>query len=239
MSSLRRFLADAAGDARRAVRALAANRGFAAAAILSLALGMGANTAIFSVVNALLLRPVPYADADRLTVLWNRSPGLGIAEDWFSTAQYFDIKNGHSGFEQLGHGHRHDGQPDRRWRAGARRRRARVVVSPADAGRDGCARPAVHAGGRHGRAAAATAVLTHGMWMRRYGGRPGIVGRSITLNGQPFEVVGVLPASFSLPREVRAAALRRRGDRGVPAAAAQRRSSADARTARTTTSSAS
>src|SRR5215813_10525505 len=75
--------------------------GFTAAAVLSLAIGIGANTAIFSVTNALLLKPLPYADADRLAILWNRSPGLNIAEDWFSTAQYFDIKNGHSGFEQL------------------------------------------------------------------------------------------------------------------------------------------
>jgi hypothetical protein len=52
-------------------------------------------------VNGLLLRPLPYADPDRLAILWNRSPGLGITEDWFSTAQYFDIRTGHSGFEQL------------------------------------------------------------------------------------------------------------------------------------------
>ena len=75
--------------------------GFTAAAILSLAIGIGANTAIFSVASALLLRPLPYQDASRLVILWNRSPGLGIAEDWFSTAQYFDIKNGHQGFEQV------------------------------------------------------------------------------------------------------------------------------------------
>ncbi len=143
---LRAFLADAAGDARRTVRALAANRGFAAAAILSMALGVGATTAIFSVLNALLLRPVPYADADRLTVLWNRSPGLGIAEDWFSTAQYFDIKNGHRGFEQLGlaigtmANLTGEGEPER---VGA----VRVSSSaPADAGRVGGAGPAVHAG---------------------------------------------------------------------------------------------
>ena len=72
-----------------------ATPGFTVAAILSLAIGVGANTAIFSVASALLLRPLPYQDADRLAILWNRSPGLGITEDWFSTAQYFDIKNAH------------------------------------------------------------------------------------------------------------------------------------------------
>ena len=79
-------------DLRYAWRALAAAPGVAVAAILSLALGIGANTAIFSVASPLLLSPLPYADPDRLVILWNRSPGLGIAEDWFSTAQYFDIR---------------------------------------------------------------------------------------------------------------------------------------------------
>src|SRR5215218_7425504 len=88
-------------DIRDALRGFARNRGFLAAAVLSLALGVGANTAIFSVASALLLRPLPYADADRLVILWNRSPGLGISEDWFSTAQYFDIRNAASGLEQI------------------------------------------------------------------------------------------------------------------------------------------
>ena len=60
--------------------------------MLSLAIGVGVNTSIYSVASALLLHPLPYADAERLAILWNRSPGLGITEDWFSTAQYFDIK---------------------------------------------------------------------------------------------------------------------------------------------------
>jgi hypothetical protein len=90
-----------AQDLRYALRTFAKNPGFALAAILSLAIGIGANTSIFSVANALLLHPLPYQDAARLTILWNRSPGLNITEDWFSTAQYFDIKHGHSGFEQV------------------------------------------------------------------------------------------------------------------------------------------
>src|SRR5689334_10468534 len=88
-------------DLHYAFRLFRKSPAFTAAALLSLAIGIGANTAIFSVANALLLKPLPYADADRLAILWNRSPGLGISEDWFSTAQYFDIKSGHRGFDQL------------------------------------------------------------------------------------------------------------------------------------------
>src|SRR5713226_6214216 len=88
-------------DIRYALRALVKNLGFTLAAVLSLAIGIGANTSIFSVANALLLRPLPYADAERLVILWNRSPGLNITEDWFSTAQYLDIKTGHHGIEQV------------------------------------------------------------------------------------------------------------------------------------------
>ena len=86
-------------DVRYALRGFINAPGFAAAAILSLAIGIGANTAIFSVVHALMLRPLPYTDAERLAILWNRSPGLGIAEDWFSTAQYFDVKTNVDAFE--------------------------------------------------------------------------------------------------------------------------------------------
>ena len=81
-------------DLRFALRTLARTPGFTLVAVLSLALGIGANSAIFSVARALLLKPLPYANADRLVILWNTSPGLGITEDWFSTAQYFDIKQG-------------------------------------------------------------------------------------------------------------------------------------------------
>ena len=88
-------------DLRYAIRALLANPGFSIVAVLSLAIGIGANTAIFSVASALLLRPLPYQNADRLVILWNRRPGSGITEDWFSTAQYFDIKSGTPSFEQV------------------------------------------------------------------------------------------------------------------------------------------
>ena len=90
-----------ATDLRHGMLSFARTPGFTAAAVLSLAIGVGVNTSIYSVASALLLHPLPYADAERLTILWNRSPGLGITEDWFSTAQYFDIKGGQQSFEQL------------------------------------------------------------------------------------------------------------------------------------------
>ena len=138
-------------DLRGALRALVRTPGFAVAAILSIAIGIGANTAIFSVASALLLRPLPYRDADRLVILWNRSPGLGIAEDWFSTAQYFDIVRAHGGFETVAIAIGAQLQSDRRRRAGADRHDPGLVESVADARRArrssaGCSRRRMIAG---------------------------------------------------------------------------------------------
>jgi predicted permease len=188
-------------DVRHAIRLLARSPGFATAAILSLAIGIGANTAIFSVVHALMLSPLPYRDADRLVILWNRSPGLNITRDWFSTAQYFDIKNRHGGFEELAIAFGSDlnltGE-DRPERVGSIRVSSNFLpllgTEPAlgrllEPAEDSPGRPPV-------------AVISHGMWARRFGSDPAALGRTITLNGSPAEVVGVLPQSFSLPREV-------------------------------------
>ena len=189
-------------DARYAIRAFARTPGFTAAAVLSLALGIGANTAIFSVASALLLRPLPYQDADRLVILWNRSPGLGITEDWFSTAQYFDIKTGHHGFEQVAiaiggnYNLTGDGEPERIGTIrvssnllpmlGARAALGRLFVAEEDVGRRRRPPPC----SATARGCAATAAI------RTSSARPS------SLNGQPYQIVGVLPASFSLPREV-------------------------------------
>ncbi len=190
-----------AQDVRYALRAFMKNSGFALAAVLSLAIGIGANTSIFGVANALLLRPLPYADADRLVILWNRSPGLNITEDWFSTAQYLDIKTGHRGFEQVAiaiggnYNLTGEGEPER---VGVIRVSSNLLpmlgVVPAY-GR--LLAPEEDLPGRP-----ATALLTEGMWARRYGRDPRMIGKSITINGQPYEVAGILPQSFALPREV-------------------------------------
>src|SRR5882672_6852823 len=83
------------------LRMLLKNPRFTAVAVLSLAIGIGANTAIFSVANALLLRPLAYKDPDRLVILWNRSPGLNVAQDWFSPGQYLDIKAENQVFDDV------------------------------------------------------------------------------------------------------------------------------------------
>ena len=188
-------------DIRFALRSLAKNPGFTLAAVLSLAIGIGANTSIFGVADALLLRPLPYENADRLVILWNRSPGLGIAQDWFSTAQYLDIKANHNGFEQLaiaiGGNYNLTGQGDPE-RVGVMRVSSTLLPMLG-------ARPAL---GRllksdeDSPGSPATAVLTYGMWARRFGRDPQMVGKSIIINGQTYEVVGILPQRFSLPQEV-------------------------------------
>src|SRR5271170_5011779 len=88
-------------DIRYALRGFLRAPLFALVAVLSLAIGIGANSAIFSVVNALLLRPLPYPDPDRLAVLWLRSPGVNIPQDWPSPGQYIDIQNENHSFEEM------------------------------------------------------------------------------------------------------------------------------------------
>jgi predicted permease len=188
-------------DLRRSLRALASAPAFTVAAILSLAIGIGANTAIFSIVDGLLLHPLPYADAQRLVILWNRSPGLNITEDWFSTAQYFDIKNGHHGFEQVGIaiGGNYNltgfAEPERVGTIRVSSSLLPMLGQKADLGR--LFVPDEDQPGR-----TATAILSYGTWSRRFGSDPAVLGRKIILNGAPYEIVGVMPRSFSLPREV-------------------------------------
>ena len=190
-----------ARDLRYAFRAFRKSPGFTVAAILSLAIGIGANTAIFSITSALLLRPLPYKDADRLVIMWNSSPGLGINRDWFSSAQYFDIKNNHHGFEQVAlaiggnYNLTGEGEPER---VGVVRVSSNLLTLLG-------AQPAqgrLFAPGDDRYGGPNVAVMGYGLWARRYGSNPHMVGRHITINTHDYEVIGVLPKSFSLPREV-------------------------------------
>src|SRR5262245_57789724 len=189
-------------DIRHGIASLLRTPGFTVAAVLSLAIGVGVNTSIYSVASALLLHPLPYADAERLVILWNRSPGLGITEDWFSTAQYFDVTQHATSFEHVaiavGGNYNLTGDGGEPERVGTIRVSSGLL-------------PMMGAQPLHGRlftseedhtGLAATAILAHGTWMRRYGGDPQVLGRTLILNGQSHQVVGILPAGFSIPREV-------------------------------------
>ena len=182
-------------------RAFRKNPGFGIAAILSIAIGVGINVAIFSAINALLLKPLPYQNPKRLVILWNRSPGLNITEDWFSTAQYFDIKNGHHGFEQVAiaiGGNENltgEGNPERVGTIHISSNLLTMIGAHAALGR--LFVPEEDLPGHP-----ATALLSHGTWERRYGSDARILGKVIILDGKPYEIVGVMPEGFSLPREV-------------------------------------
>src|SRR5262249_7307906 len=155
---------------RHALRGLARNPAFTLSVVLSLAIGIGANAAVFSVASALLLRPLPYADAERLVILWNRSPGLGIAFDWFSTAQHFDVRSARA-FQQVAIA---IGANDNLTGAGEPERVGTLRVSsnllPLLGARPALGRlfgPEADVPGRTG-----AAVLGHATWMRRFGGDP-------------------------------------------------------------------
>jgi predicted permease len=188
-------------DIRFALRSFKKEPWFSVVAVLSLAIGIGANTSIFSVSNALLLRPLPYDNPDRLVILWNRSPGLGITQDWFSTAQYFDIKTSHHGFEQIaiaiGGNYNLTGRGDPE-RVGAVRVSSNLLpMLGARPTMGRLLRPDEDLPGQ-----SSTAVLTDGLWARRFGRDPHVVGTSIIINGQTYEIIGILPQNFSLPQEV-------------------------------------
>jgi putative ABC transport system permease protein len=183
-------------DLRYSFRLLLRSPGFTLVAVLTLALGIGANTAIFTVVNALLLRPLPYADPDRLVFVWQdlRARG-GPADEWATPGNYVDWRRETGIFEQLA--------VIAGWRA--------TLTGGAEAE----AIPGEQVSHEYfsvlgvtpvlGRTFAQTddvpnarrvAVMGHGLWTRRFGSDPSIVGRTITLNAEPHEIIGVLPEGF-------------------------------------------
>lgn len=187
-------------DIRYGMRTLSKSPGFTAVAVLTLGLGIGANTAIFSVVENVLLRPVPYAHPESLVEIWNTYPpavpqaGLspGDYADWKEQNVSFSEMGGYvkisSGFNLTG-----EGEPQR------------VLTSYASAGLFPMLGVRVAAGRlflpEEDRAGNAPVVmLSHRLWESRFGGDSAVVGRSIALDNQRYTVIGVLPADFHLLR---------------------------------------
>jgi len=182
-------------------RCLAKKPGFAAVAILSLAIGIGANSAIFSVTNALLLHPLPYPDAARLVILWSRSPGLNVAQDWFSPGQYLDVKTQNHVFEAtaitIGQSFNLTGQGAPERVDGAKVSSSLFPLFGVQAQLGRVFLPEEDEPGKP-----ATVILSYGFWQRRFGADPEIVGKTLALNDKNFTVVGVMPARFTLNKEV-------------------------------------
>src|ERR1700681_3607548 len=188
-------------DLRYALRMLRKMHSLTAVIILSLAIGIGANTALFSVAGTLLLRPLPYPEPDRLAILWLRSPGIGIPQDWPSPGQYIDIRNENHSFDQLsisiGGSCNLTGLDQPQRLEGIRTSSTLLDMLGAKALLGRTLLPEEDQPGK-----APVALLTHGLWKRLFGGDPQIVGRSLTLNGKQFTVVGVLRPDFLLNNEV-------------------------------------
>src|SRR5438045_6139511 len=188
-------------DGRYALRMLRKNLVLTLVILASLAIGIGANSAIFSVVDALLLRPLPYPHPDLLAAVWLHSPGIGILRDWPSPGQYIDIQNQNHSFDQMAIAQ------SRTFTLTGREQPERVDVLSTQSslltmfgakpllGRT--LLPEEDTPGRPG-----VAVLSYGAWRRLFNSDRTIVGKSITLNGKSFSVVGVLERSFMLNAEV-------------------------------------
>lgn len=188
------------GDIKLAVRRLRRSPGFTATALLTLAIGIGANAAVFSVVNSVLLKPLPYPDAGRLAYLWLNAPGAAGLSSFqkglpLSASMYFTFSENNRTFQSLGI-----------WSAGkanvtglARPEEVEsIFVSdgvlqalgvPPLLGRALSAADQVHNGPK-------SVMLSYGYWQRRFGGDASVIGRSIEVNSHPRTIVGVMPRGF-------------------------------------------
>ena len=183
-------------DIRYAIRLLLKRPGFSAIAILGLALGIGANTAIFSVVNAVLLRPLPFKESDKLVWFWEVQPRLDRAP--FSPADFLDYQAQNQSFEEvtsfcwMSFSLTGGDQPERITGAVVSANFFSVLRAAPAQGRaflpeDGAA------------GAARVAVVSHGFWQKRSGGDPDLIGKALTLSGESATIIGIMPPDFKYP----------------------------------------
>jgi len=185
-------------DLRYTVRVLLKKPAFTAIVVLALAIGIGANTAIFSVVNAILLRPLPYKNFDRISMVWMDNPKLGVAEDWHSYPNYVDYKQQNQVYEDIAAFNNRSfnltgvGDPVRilgAWNTaslfsvlGVEPLMGRVFTEEEEEpGKD------------------LVVVLSNGLWRSRFGSNPNAIGQAISMNGANRTVIGVMPPGFSFP----------------------------------------
>ena len=185
-------------DLRFGARTLARNPGFACVAVLTLALGVGANAAIFSVVNAVLLRPLPWHEPDNAVMIWSR--WTAFDKTWVSDGEVNGYRKETRTLAEVGawgEGQANltgDGEPERLAVASVTANLFSVLGVTPLKGRTFTASEDVPNGPR-------VVILGYGLWQRRYAGDPSIVGRTIQIDGNAAEVVGIMPADFVLPTD--------------------------------------
>jgi putative ABC transport system permease protein len=189
---------DLGQDLRYGFRMLLRNPGFTIVAVVALALGIGANSAIFSVVNTVLLRPLPYKDSDRLVMVWEDATKHGFPRDTPAAANYLDWRSQNQVFEAMAaiadqsFNLTNAGEPER---LEGRRVSANLFgllgVDPA------MGRPFTPEEDQPG--TNRVVILSHGLWQRRFGSDTNIIGKPVTLNGVNHQVVGVMPGWFQFP----------------------------------------
>ncbi len=192
------FVGPLVQDIRYAVRRLIKNPGFTTATVLTLALGIGANTAIFSLVKGVVLNPLPYPDADRLVRVQHSAPGVGYPELNISRPTYRHYRDRNHTLENIGVYRRRvynltgEGAPERVVLAQTTSSFFRIFQVAPSVGR-------VFVREDELPDAARVAVLSYGLWSNRFGADPSAVGRSIQLDGVTYDIVGVMPRSFAYP----------------------------------------
>jgi putative ABC transport system permease protein len=189
-------------DLKFGIRMLFKKPAFTAIAIITLALGIGANTAIFSVVNAVLLRPLPYENPEQLVRLWADKSGQRTERNDFSPAEISDFRDQLTTFDDIGlfdvglsHNLTGGQQPERVNSAEASPSLFTVLRARPLLGRTFLPQETEVAQSK-------VALISEGLWKRRFGADPNLAGRTIQLDGEPFIVVGVLPGDFNYPENV-------------------------------------
>jgi putative ABC transport system permease protein len=186
-------------DIQYALRSLTKRPGFTLIAVITLALGIGANTAIFSAINALLLKPLPFPELDRVVAVWDKVPSRGVTRNEVSVANYIDWQSQSQSFDQFA--------LHRWWSANLtgidppeRIQGFLVTANFFDAlgmkpimGRNFSAEE--NQPGKD-----AVAIITHSLWQRRFGADPNIIGKPITVNSIVRTVIGVMPERFNYPK---------------------------------------
>ncbi|HEY7544764.1 MAG TPA: ABC transporter permease [Blastocatellia bacterium] len=186
-------------DVRYAARLLIRQPGFSMIALVALALGIGANTAIFSVVNTVLIRPLPYKNPERLVAVWETFPNVGKLENPVTPANFFDWKEQCQSFEDMTYYVSQPltltggGEPEKIEGVYSADNFLHLFGVEAAMGRIFMPGEATRAGDF------GAAVISYGLWKRRFGSDPDIIGKQINVDTYAVQIVGVMPASFQYP----------------------------------------